>query len=112
MDGTEASGTAPSLIRRGGATCRLLTRRIACRRVPGVLFVSYSGILGGAERVLLESAAAVQDNVVIACPPGELALHARAAGLPVLALPGAGPRAAGRRPDAAACADRTGRARS
>ena len=90
MNGTEASGTAPSLIRSGRATCRLMARRIACRRVPDVLFVSYSGILGGAERVLLESAAALQDSVVIACPPGQLAQHARAAGLPVLALPARG----------------------
>jgi N-acetylglucosaminyl-diphospho-decaprenol L-rhamnosyltransferase len=55
--------------------------------VPGVLFVSYSGIFGGAERVLLDCATALEDSVVLACPPGELAQRARAAGMPVLKLP-------------------------
>jgi GT2 family glycosyltransferase/glycosyltransferase involved in cell wall biosynthesis len=56
--------------------------------VPGVLFLSYSGILGGAERVLLDCAAALEDSVVVACPPGPLADRARSAGMPVLSLPG------------------------
>ncbi len=51
-----------------------------------LLFVSYSGILGGAERVLLDFAGGLPDEVVIACPPGDLAERARAAGVPVLAL--------------------------
>ncbi|HEY2439770.1 MAG TPA: glycosyltransferase [Solirubrobacteraceae bacterium] len=55
--------------------------------MPGVLFVSYSGIYGGAERVLLACATALEDSVVIACPAGELARRVRAAGLPVLILP-------------------------
>ena len=55
--------------------------------MPALLLVSYSGILGGAERVLLECAAAVPGHHVLACPEGELAAAARAAGLGVLALP-------------------------
>ncbi len=76
-----------SLVSAKRPTCRSDVRRIACRRVPGVLFVSYSGIFGGAERVLLDCATALEDSVVIACPPGELAHRSRAAGVPVLTLP-------------------------
>ncbi|HWE07822.1 MAG TPA: glycosyltransferase [Solirubrobacteraceae bacterium] len=55
--------------------------------MPGVLFISYSGIFGGAERVLLDCATALEASVVVACPPGLLARRARGAGLPVLTLP-------------------------
>ncbi len=61
-------------------------RRIACPGLARLLFVSYSGILGGAERVLLDFAGGLSDEAVIACPPGDLAERARAAGIPVLAL--------------------------
>jgi glycosyltransferase involved in cell wall biosynthesis len=46
-----------------------------------VLFASYSGLLGGAERVLLDCATRLPRPAVIACPRGELARAARAAGL-------------------------------
>ena len=46
-----------------------------------VLFASYSGVLGGAERVLLDCAARLRRPVLVACPPGPLAAAARAAGL-------------------------------
>ena len=46
-----------------------------------VLFASYSGLLGGAERVLLDCAARLPRPAVIACPEGALADAARAAGL-------------------------------
>jgi glycosyltransferase involved in cell wall biosynthesis len=49
--------------------------------VVPVLFASYSGLLGGAERVLLDCAARFPGDVVIACPPGPLAAAANAAGL-------------------------------
>jgi GT2 family glycosyltransferase/glycosyltransferase involved in cell wall biosynthesis len=65
-------------------------RRIACAAVPVLLFVSYSGRLGGAERVLLDAAAGVPGEHLLACPDGELASRARAAGLSVLTLPEAG----------------------
>ena len=55
--------------------------------MPGVVFVSYAGPLGGAERALLEWAGAVEDRGVLACPAGALATAARARGLAVLALP-------------------------
>ena len=45
------------------------------------LFASYSSVLGGAERILLDHAGAV-DGAVIACPEGPLAEAARGLGLP------------------------------
>jgi glycosyltransferase involved in cell wall biosynthesis len=45
------------------------------------LIVSYSGMLGGAERVLLDCAARLDRGAVIACPDGPLAASLRAAGL-------------------------------
>ncbi len=42
------------------------------------MFVSYSGAMGGAERILLDYASAVEDEVVLACPEGALARAARA----------------------------------
>ena len=47
-----------------------------------VLFASYSGLLGGAERVLLDCATRLPRPAVVACPEGALAEAARAAGLP------------------------------
>src|SRR5690242_17802571 len=52
-----------------------------------VLLVTYSGALGGAERALLDFADALDDEVCLACPDGELAAAARVAGLRVLPLP-------------------------
>jgi GT2 family glycosyltransferase/glycosyltransferase involved in cell wall biosynthesis len=51
-----------------------------------VLFVSYSGLLGGAERLLLDAAGAAGQTPTLACPEGPLAERARAAGLHVLSL--------------------------
>jgi GT2 family glycosyltransferase/glycosyltransferase involved in cell wall biosynthesis len=51
-----------------------------------VLLTSYSGALGGAERVLVSSAAALQGERAIACPEGPLAEAARAAGIRVFAI--------------------------
>jgi glycosyltransferase involved in cell wall biosynthesis len=48
-----------------------------------VLFVSYSGVLGGAERVLLDCATRLARPAVVACPDGPLAAAAREAGLSV-----------------------------
>ncbi len=45
-----------------------------------VLMATYSGAFGGAERLLLDFAAAFEDRCVVACPPGPLAGRARAAG--------------------------------
>jgi glycosyltransferase involved in cell wall biosynthesis len=47
-----------------------------------VLFASYSGLLGGAERVLLDCATRLPRPVLVACPSGPLADAAIAAGLP------------------------------
>jgi GT2 family glycosyltransferase/glycosyltransferase involved in cell wall biosynthesis len=52
------------------------------------LFVTYSGVLGGAERVLLDCASALAGESCLACPEGALAQAARAQGLRVFALPG------------------------
>ncbi|MGH2950288.1 MAG: hypothetical protein ACRDPC_29150, partial [Solirubrobacteraceae bacterium] len=46
-----------------------------------VLIVSYSGVLGGAERVLLDCATRLGSPVAIACPEGPLAAAVRDAGL-------------------------------
>ena len=48
-----------------------------------VLFASYSGALGGAERLLIEWARGLDDEPCLACPEGPLALAARAARLRV-----------------------------
>lgn len=55
---------------------------------PGpALFVSYSGLWGGAERILVDVAAGLDAPVVVLCPAGELASRARAAGIAVLVRP-------------------------
>jgi GT2 family glycosyltransferase/glycosyltransferase involved in cell wall biosynthesis len=51
-----------------------------------VLFASYSGSLGGAERLLIDWATAVPGEPWLACPEGPLASAARARGLRVLPL--------------------------
>ena len=51
-----------------------------------VLFASYSGALGGAARLLIDWAAALDDEVCLACPEGPLARAATAAGLRLLPL--------------------------
>ena len=48
-----------------------------------VLFLSYSGVLGGAERVLLDCATRLARPALVACPEGPLAAAARGAGLGV-----------------------------
>ena len=50
------------------------------------LLVAQTGLLGGAERVLLEWSRALERPALLACPPGPLADAAGAAGLEVLAL--------------------------
>jgi glycosyltransferase involved in cell wall biosynthesis len=46
-----------------------------------VLFASYAGVMGGAERALLDAAVRLDRPVVVACPAGPLAEGVRAAGL-------------------------------
>lgn len=53
---------------------------------PQALFVSYTSLLGGAERILLDHATALPGPVALACPEGPLAERARAAGIDVAAL--------------------------
>ena len=65
---------------------------------PQALFVSYTSLFGGAERILLDDAAALADpvaaggrvaarrSVALACPEGPLTERARAQGLTVLPL--------------------------
>jgi glycosyltransferase involved in cell wall biosynthesis/GT2 family glycosyltransferase len=48
--------------------------------------VSYSGLLGGAERVLVEVASGLEEPPLIACPPGTLADAARSRGIGVFEL--------------------------
>lgn len=50
------------------------------------LFVSYSGVLGGAERLLLDVAGGLAETPTLACPDGALEERARAAGLHVIVL--------------------------
>jgi glycosyltransferase involved in cell wall biosynthesis len=51
------------------------------------VFVSYSGVLGGAERILLDCATRLPGPVLVACPEGGLAAAVRAAGLEHAPLP-------------------------
>jgi glycosyltransferase involved in cell wall biosynthesis len=51
-----------------------------------IVFLSYSGLLGGAERVLLDCATRLGRPALVACPEGPLAAAARAAGLAVAPL--------------------------
>lgn len=67
--------------RAGGTTWPLSAH------LTGILFISYASLLGGAERVLLDCAAAVEGRHVLACPEGPLAQAARHAGLTVVPLP-------------------------
>ena len=53
---------------------------------PQALFVSYAGVLGGAERILLDQAAGLEGAVALACPEGALAAKAREQGIHVVAL--------------------------
>ena len=48
--------------------------------------MSYAAVLGGAERILLDQATALEGPVAVACPPGALADAARAGGLEVVTL--------------------------
>jgi glycosyltransferase involved in cell wall biosynthesis len=52
-----------------------------------VLFVSYAGAAGGAERTLLDVASGLDEPVALLCPEGPLADRATAAGMTVLARP-------------------------
>jgi N-acetylglucosaminyl-diphospho-decaprenol L-rhamnosyltransferase len=51
-----------------------------------VLAVSYSGLLGGAERLLLDVAGGLPEPPLLACPPGRLAEAGRGRGLGVFEL--------------------------
>ncbi len=53
---------------------------------PQALFVSYTSLLGGAERILLDHATALPGPVTLACPEGPLAERARAAGIEAVPL--------------------------
>ena len=59
---------------------------IASPFVATLLFVSYSGVFGGAERVLLDWVPGLEGEICLACPEGVLAERARAAGMRVLTL--------------------------
>jgi N-acetylglucosaminyl-diphospho-decaprenol L-rhamnosyltransferase len=51
-----------------------------------VLLISYSGLLGGAERMLLGFATGLDGEICLACPDGQLAGEARAQGIRVFPL--------------------------
>jgi glycosyltransferase involved in cell wall biosynthesis len=53
---------------------------------PQALFVSYTSLLGGAERILLDHATALTGPAALACPEGPLADAARKAGIEVVPL--------------------------
>ena len=60
---------------------------MSARHARPALLVPQTGLLGGAERVLLDWSLALSRPVVLACPPGRLADAAAAAGHIVEALP-------------------------
>lgn len=51
------------------------------------LAVTYTGMLGGAGRTLVDLTSGLRGRVVLVCPEGPLAAHARAQGLTVIAVP-------------------------
>lgn len=53
-----------------------------------VLFASYSGVIGGAERLLIEYATALEEDCALACPDGPLAEAVQRHGLRVFPLRG------------------------
>src|SRR4051812_17790318 len=53
--------------------------------MPVVLIISYSGAIGGAERLLVDFAGALEGEVCLACPESPLAEAGREAGLRVFA---------------------------
>jgi glycosyltransferase involved in cell wall biosynthesis len=67
----------------------MLDGRYSAAVVPDqpVLLLAYAGVLGGAERVLLDCATRLGRPAVVACPHGRLADAADAAGLAVERLP-------------------------
>jgi glycosyltransferase involved in cell wall biosynthesis len=67
-----------------------------------VLFISYAGVLGGAERVLLDCATRLERPAVVACPEGPLAAAVRRAGVAVEPIPNRSLRMRGARFTAAA----------
>jgi GT2 family glycosyltransferase/glycosyltransferase involved in cell wall biosynthesis len=71
-----------------------------------ILFVSYSGAFGGAERLLVDYASALRGDRWLACPEGPLAAAARAAGLRVFPLPARSLSLRGRRGEPAVAAVR------
>lgn len=50
------------------------------------VFVSYSSLFGGSERILIDRVSRLGDGVILCCPPGPLARRAREAGLSVREL--------------------------
>ena len=48
--------------------------------------MSYSSVFGGAERILVDQAQALPQGAALACPEGDLATHARNAGIRVVTL--------------------------
>jgi N-acetylglucosaminyl-diphospho-decaprenol L-rhamnosyltransferase len=57
------------------------------RRTRGLtLFVSYSGLMGGSERILLDLAPRLSGSVAVACPEGPMAERLRAVGVHVFPL--------------------------
>lgn len=56
------------------------------RAATPALLVSYTGVLGGAERILLDCAGALARPALVACPEGPLAAAAREQGLEVAPL--------------------------
>jgi N-acetylglucosaminyl-diphospho-decaprenol L-rhamnosyltransferase len=60
--------------------------RAAGGPATATLFVSYSGLMGGSERILLDLATGLEPVPVLACPDGPLAERAREAGLRVFPI--------------------------
>jgi N-acetylglucosaminyl-diphospho-decaprenol L-rhamnosyltransferase len=71
-----------------GAAQRSAYRRRQHDEPTVILFVTYSGASGGAERVLLDLAATLPGEICLACPAGPLAAAAREAEIRVLEIRG------------------------
>ncbi|HEX8743157.1 MAG TPA: glycosyltransferase [Thermoleophilaceae bacterium] len=83
----KATSGSPTAAGPHGPAARPAAGRTGVRRTRGLsLFVSYSGLMGGSERILLDTAPRLGGGVAVACPPGPLADRLRDAGVHVFQL--------------------------
>src|SRR4051794_20833110 len=73
--------------RFSGARRAAMSRDARSCAVVGIVIASYSGVFGGAERVLFDCATRMEQPLTVLCPEGPLAARLRAAGVAHRAIP-------------------------